>query len=254
MTPLRVQCLGQAGLRFDLDGLVVYCDPYLSDSVEKLDGPAHRRMVPAPMAPGDVTDAAWVLVSHEHLDHFDPDTLGPLAKASPKSRFVVPACVAAPLARLGVEPGRIVTAGRSWIGLGPRTRAMPVPACHPTVEPDGDGYRAHGYVLEHAGRRAYVAGDTSPHPDIVQAVRAAGGADVGFIPVNERNVYKERQGIVGNMSAREAFAFAQELGVKTLVPIHWDMFRTNCVEPEEVQVLHERTKPPFRLAFRPEAV
>lgn len=255
MSPVKVKCLGQAGLRLQCQETVVYCDPYLSDSVEALDGPIHRRMVPAPMAPADVKDADWVLVSHEHLDHFDPDTLVPIAKASPRAKFLVPGCVSEELAARGVDRVRITIARPRWHPAGTGVRIHPVPACHPTIERDERGdLRYLGYVIDVNGKRLYVAGDTSPHQGIVDAIEAIGGAHVGFIPINERNVYKERRGIVGNMSAREAFAFAEELQVKTLVPIHWDMFQTNCVFPEEVESLYARLRPPFQLKFRPESV
>ena len=255
MDSVRVKCLGQAGLRLQCQRTVIYCDPYLSDSVEALDGPIHRRMIPVPLAPGDVKDAEWVLVSHEHLDHFDPDTLVPIAKSSPNAKFMVPGCVAEDLAGHGIDRSRIAIAKSRWHSAGPGVRIHPVPACHPTIEHDASGdLRYLGYVIEVGAKRLYVAGDTSPHPDIVDAVEATGGAQVGFIPVNERNVYKERRGIVGNMSAREAFAFAEELQIETLVPIHWDMFQTNCVFPEEIESLYAKLKPPFQLKFRPESV
>ena len=38
-------------------------------------------------------------------------------------------------------------------------------------------------------------------------------------------------GLIGNMDAREAVRLSQEIGVRVLVPMHWDLFRGNTVRP-----------------------
>ena len=76
-----------------------------------------------------------------------------------------------------------------------------------------------------------------PHPDVVAAVNSEGYPDVAFLPCNERNIYRERAGIVGNMSVREMLAFAAELRAKRIVALHWDMFRPNSVLPEEINLV-----------------
>ena len=74
----------------------MYVDPYLSDYVERVEGPELRRLIPAPFAPDTVRDADWVLITHAHIDHCDPLTAVPIAKASPQSRFLGPEPVLAP--------------------------------------------------------------------------------------------------------------------------------------------------------------
>ena len=49
------------------------------------------------------------------------------------------------------------------------------------------------------------------------------------------------------MSVREAFNFAEELNVKTLVPLHWDMFRVNSVSVGEMELVYDSMAPRFRL-------
>jgi len=72
------------------------------------------------------------------------------------------------------------------------------------------------------------------------------------MPVNERNFYREKRGIVGNMSVREAFQMATDIGVKTLVPTHWDMFAPNSVYKEELNLLYELMRPPFEMRLDPQ--
>jgi L-ascorbate metabolism protein UlaG (beta-lactamase superfamily) len=253
--PVAIDCLGQSGFRFHFGDIELLVDPYLSDRVAELYGEDLRRQKPAPLAPAAITAAEWVLITHAHEDHCDPATLVPLAAASPRARFLAPGEVIELLRGLGIGAERLVVAEERWLELGAATAVHPVPAAHPTLERDGVGWpRCVGYVLRHDGQCFYHAGDTSPHPEIVEKVRALGAVDVAFLPVNERNYYRERRGIVGNMSVREAFGLAEELGARTLVPIHWDLFAPNSVLREEIELLYARLKPPFRLLLEPSEI
>ena len=40
------------------------------------------------------------------------------------------------------------------------------------------------------------------------------------------------------MSIREAFQLAEETKVKTLIPVHWDMFKVNSVSPDEIKSVY----------------
>jgi L-ascorbate metabolism protein UlaG (beta-lactamase superfamily) len=53
------------------------------------------------------------------------------------------------------------------------------------------------------------------------------------------------------MSVREAFQMAAELGATTLVPIHWDLFAPNSVFREELLLLYDLLRPPFRMMLNP---
>jgi L-ascorbate metabolism protein UlaG (beta-lactamase superfamily) len=252
---LPVTPLGQSGYRFGFGDCVVYVDPYLSDSVERLEGEDHRRLTPAPAAPGAVSDARVCCITHIHQDHADPDTLIPLAKASAHCRFVCPNEVAKALWAWGIDRDRVVIADREPMRLSDALAVTPVPAAHEDLDVDEEGrYRYLGYVFEWRGRRFYHAGDTSPHEHLLAVLRGLGPIDVAFLPVNERSFFRKRRGIIGNMSVREAFAMAAEIGVRTLVPMHWDMFAPNSVFREEIELVYGRLNPSFALSIHPMAV
>ncbi|MCP5044899.1 MAG: MBL fold metallo-hydrolase [bacterium] len=253
---IALSWLGQSGLRLETQAGVLYVDPYLSHSVENIYGPDYRRMRPIPMAAQDVRDADFVLITHEHLDHCDPETIPALAQASPDAAFLAPYEVGKSLEGFGVGPERIVQPCEDWIPLGPGTQVHPVPAAHPVVERDGHGsLRYLGYVIDCGGRRIYHAGDTSPHDHVIEAVKALAPIDTAVLPVNEFNFFRSRKGIVGNMSVREAFALAEEIDARNVVPIHWDMFEPNCAYREEIELVYRKqypgSEPPFALVFEP---
>jgi L-ascorbate 6-phosphate lactonase len=244
--------LGQAGFRLSLGGLCVYIDPYLSDIVERIEGERYRRLVPPWKSPNSVTDADWVMITHIHLDHCDPETLIPLSRASADCRFVGPGEVCRYLAGQGISEDRLVTAPDGWMELSPDVRARAVPAAHPGVETDAHGsWRYVGYVLEYGGRRIYHSGDTALVHQVVEAIEQIKPIDVAILPVNEHNFFRENLGIVGNMSVRDAFGFAELMGVKTLVPMHWDMFEPNIVFREEIELFIRLAMPPFEVKLNP---
>ena len=65
--------LGQAGLLFKTDGKTILVDPYLSDSVAKVQPQNYRRI---PINEAFLKIKVDILViTHSHLDHLDRETL-----------------------------------------------------------------------------------------------------------------------------------------------------------------------------------
>ena len=244
--------LGQSGCRLVFPGVVVYLDPYLSNSVQVLDAPDLERQIPIQLQPEKVTDADWVLITHEHIDHCDPHTLPKLAQASPQARFAGPAPVLRRLSEWGIDAGRLAPAVETWTDLAPGLRVHAVPAAHPEIVRDEKGNPACvGFVLDHGGQRIYLAGDTAVRQEIIEVLTSLGPIHTAFLPVNEQNFFRARRGIIGNMSVREAFQFASEIGVRQVVAVHWDMFAANAVDPDEIRLIHQRMNPGFALLIRP---
>ena len=130
-----------------------------------------------------------------------------------------------------------------------------VPAAHPWVEDDGEGgWRCIGYLIEFRGRRIYHSGDTSLDSEIISNLTNAGPIDVAFISVNERNYYRDRMGVIGNMSVRDAFMFAGDIGARLVVPMHWDMFECNSVYREEIELLYRKMNMEFCMEINPTSI
>lgn len=107
---VRLHWLGQAGFAFfTAAGRRVLLDPYLSDACERLHG-FKRLSLPAVAA--EDAEADWVILTHEHADHLDPDALPVIARNNPACRFAGPADCAPALAQAGVASNR-------WVLLGP---------------------------------------------------------------------------------------------------------------------------------------
>jgi L-ascorbate 6-phosphate lactonase len=226
--------LGQASVVLRAADTTVYIDPFFSRHPD--------RLVPPPFVPATAPPADYVLCTHEHIDHFDPQTLAGLAQASPRALFVVPLPIVEQASALGIRSERLLgTQPGEVVHLGALT-LFSVPACHGLkappatydfgfVERDGKNlYRYLGYILEMAGVRIYHAGDTVVYDGLVERLREL-EIDIAFLPINGRSYFREQRDILGNMDEREAADLAAAVGVKLLVPIHYEMFAANQGRP-----------------------
>jgi rhamnosyltransferase len=244
--------LGQSGVKVKSPSCTLYIDPYLSHSVESLDSPDLVRRVPIPFSPNEVTDADFVLVTHEHIDHCDPHTLPLIAKASPQAKFLGPSAVLSILSGWGLSSDRLIEASEGGVALLRDFKAYAVPAAHPEIQRDESSRLcAVGYVIQCGDQRVYVSGDTFARQEIIDRVKSLGPIDLAFLPVNEHNFFLGRREILGNMSSREAFQFAREIQAKRVVPTHWDMFEVNSVDPEEIRLAYRQFVDSFELLLNP---
>ena len=70
---MKITWLGQAGLLFETNGKTIIVDPYLSDSVKTIEPHNYRRVAVDESFLQIKPD--MILLTHNHLDHTDPETL-----------------------------------------------------------------------------------------------------------------------------------------------------------------------------------
>ncbi len=241
----RLQFLGQVGCLLESGSQRLIIDPYLSNSVAEQFGVGLKRQVPPPFTRASCPHIDFLLLTHAHLDHTDPATLAPLLESQPHIQIFAPFESRELLRSIGCDLAEAPPA--SWTQLAANLSICAVPAAHTEIHRNSEGeLRDVGYLLKLGETTLYHAGDTIPHPEIFAALKGE-VIDIALLPVNERNHYRDAQGIIGNMTLREAFQMAADFGVKTLIPTHWDMFTPNSVFPEEIELLHKLLAPPFKL-------
>ena len=101
--------LGQVGVAIKGPTGIVYVDPYFTDSDGE--GGSLPRTYPPPLAPDEVTNASALLLTHDHIDHTDPETVLPISEATPEARFVGPFTSRETLDGAGLDADRIVVTG-----------------------------------------------------------------------------------------------------------------------------------------------
>ncbi|HEY2942920.1 MAG TPA: MBL fold metallo-hydrolase [Vicinamibacteria bacterium] len=244
----RLWWLGQSGFLVQWRGRHLLLDPYLSDSLTKkyaaTDKP-HVRMTERVVDPARLGFVDVVTSSHNHTDHLDAETLGPLLEANPDLVLVVPEANRAFVAdRLGID-----SAGPVGLDDGSEIEAAGfriagVAAAHEEIERDERGRCRHlGYVVRFGPFAVYHAGDCVPYEGQSGRLRPF-AVDVALLPINGRD--PERR-VPGNLSGPEAARLARDIGARVAVPCHFEMFEFNTASPDAFVAEASRIGQPVRV-------
>src|ERR1043165_5059106 len=229
--------LGQSGFLIAQNGRAILLDPYLSDTLTnkyaKTDKP-HIRITERVVAPGTLPAANidFITSSHNHTDHFDPETLLQLLLINPLTSLVIPvANLEISIERLGnrfssrlrhLDDGSTLTIGDIEI--------HGIAAAHNTVERDENGHcRFLGYVIRWGSLTLYHSGDTLMHDQLVPSLRRF-EIDLALLPINGD---KPERRVAGNLDGPQAAKLAHDSGARCVIPCHYDMFEFNTASPNE---------------------
>lgn len=206
--------LGQAGFLARAGEVTLVIDPYLTDSVGR-SSPAFSRQMPPPLEPEELRADIFV-VTHDHTDHLDPETLARYPHRD-TTIFVAPRFAARKLVKLGAPEKNLVV-----IDVGETAAIRGVKLTGIFALPTGaDALDTTGYRVEFAnGRSFYHASDTA-HCELL--LRTAPQAEVLLVPIN---------GKWGNLDVEEAMALTEAVGPRYVIPCHWDVMALNAENPE----------------------
>lgn len=227
--------LGQSGFLLQWRGHHLLFDPYLSDSLTKkyahTDKP-HIRMTELVISPYQLDFIDVVTSSHNHTDHLDAETLGPLLDVNPGLTIVVGAANRQFAAqRLGISTERLTELDDGQSVTIADFTIHAVPAAHDHLERDESGRcRFLGYVVEFDGQTIYHSGDTVLYEGMVERLRRW-PIDVALLPINGR--LPERR-VAGNLWGREAAQLAHAIAARTVIPCHYETFEFNTATPTEL--------------------
>jgi L-ascorbate metabolism protein UlaG (beta-lactamase superfamily) len=233
---LHVWWLGQSGFLLKCAGEILLLDPYLSDSLTrkyaKTDKP-HVRLTEICIAPQKLDMVGVVTSSHQHTDHFDEETLRPLAVANGHLKLVLPEAVMPQGRRrlpdsniefIGLNDGQTLEVD-GWEFTG-------VAAAHNEIERDEQGRCHHlGFIVRRNGIALYHSGDTLWHDGLIEPLRAA-RCDLMLLPINGN---KPGRRVAGNLNGTEAAALAKGCGAGLVVPCHYEMFKFNTEPSDEFE-------------------
>ena len=179
----------------------VYCDPF------KMEEERH--------------DADFILITHDHFDHFSPEDIRKVAKEG--SVLIVPEAMEKKAREVADLVSRIETVAPGKVyeiadGLTIETVPAYNPAKH--FHPKAAGWV--GYILCVDGQRIYIAGDT----DITEANRKV-RCDIALVPI----------GGTYTMDAREAAQLVNEIRPRVVIPDHYGSVAGKKNDAKEFQAL-----------------
>lgn len=218
----RIYWLSHATTLIQLPGVNVLTDPVFSERVSPVSFAGPARLIDKPASIDELPAVDIVIISHNHYDHTDLDSLNEL-KDKRDPLFIVPLKMKTQLLNLGitrvieldwwqqVDTGQLVITGtpaKHFSGRGPGDR---------------DETLWSGFYLQHKeGRTFFFAGDTGYSPHFKEIREKMGAPDVAVIPIG---AYLPRWFMKRvHVNPEEAVQAFIDLEAAEMLAIHWGTF------------------------------
>lgn len=222
--PLAVSWLGHSTALIEIDGYRLLTDPVWGDRCSPSDSIGPGRLHPPPVELEALPALDAIVISHDHYDHLDVDTVTALARTQ-RAPFVVPLGVGAHLRSWGVAEQRIVEL--DWeeeTSIDHLTLA-----CVPARHFSGRFLTRNltlwaSWAIVGPEHRVYFAGDTGYTTSFRQIGSDYGPFDVTLMPIGAYNAAWPDV----HMNPEEAVRAHLDVNSSMtglLLPIHWCTFR-----------------------------
>jgi N-acyl-phosphatidylethanolamine-hydrolysing phospholipase D len=216
-----VTWVGHATVLLQLDGVNVLTDPNWGERASPFTWAGPRRLNRPGLAFEDLPRIDAVVISHDHYDHLDLNTVKRLAETH-DPLFLVPLGMKAWFADNGM--GRVEEFDW-WQDLEYRgLRFVCLPAQHFAQRTFWDGNRRlwASWAVQSRERRFYFSGDTGYFPGIIEAGKRLGPFDLAAIAIGAY-VPPEIMKTV-HLTPEEAVQAFFDLNARVLLGIHWGTF------------------------------
>jgi len=195
-----VTYLGHSGFRVELEGKILYFDPWLDQRPRTVE-----RLVPPATSAEKIKKADAIFISSPSFDHFDLHDVSMIA-AGTYAHVVAPQEV---LSRLELDDKFKMSAvdGDDFEFFDIRIRVLPVRNNVPG---------SVGYLVSCGGKSVYFSGDTYDFYALANVE-----ADLALIPI----------GGTQTMDVLSAVSAAKKMRVKYVIPCHYDTFSRIKADP-----------------------
>ena len=178
----------------------------------------------------DRHDADYILITHDHYDHFSPEDIRKVAKAD--SILVVPEKMSGKAQEVADAVGRIESVKPAVYHEINGLEFETVPAYNMLKPFHPKGAEWVGYILRIDGKRIYIAGDT----DVTKEAKTV-RCDVALVPI----------GGTYTMDAKKAAELVNTIRPDIAVPVHYGSI---VGKPSDGDVFAENVKSPVKVVFK----
>lgn len=201
---MKITWLGQAGLMFETNGKTILIDPYLSDSVAQIE-PQNTRRVPVDDKFLKVKPD-YIILTHNHLDHTDPETLKHYLNADSK------VCVLASFNAWQNVRKSFGGLQNNYVLFNRGTRWTEGELQFEAVYAEHSDDAAIGVIIRAEGKVYYITGDTLYNKKVFEDL--PNEIDYVFLPVNGKG---------NNMNMADGKEFCEKIRA-TAIPLHCGLF------------------------------
>ena len=195
---VRFTCIKHASIQINYNGQEIEVDPVGKGMKPETDYSQFPK-------------ADIILITHEHHDHFDPDAIAQLTKASTKIYLN-------PAVQKMLGSGKALKNGdKVKVANDITIEAVPAYNTTPGREQFHPKGRDNGYILTLDGMRIYIAGDTEDIPEMANIKDIS----IAFLPCNQPYT----------MTIEQAANAAKIIKPKVLFPYHYNATPVNKLFP-----------------------
>ena len=218
--------------------LNIITDPIFSDRASPLSFLGPKRLIKPAISYKNLPKIDVVVISHNHYDHLDLDSIKKLNSINPDTIFLVPLKLKNWFLNKGIKN---VFEFEWWQSKTIKNTTFTfVPVQHWSRRGLFDKNKSlwGGWWVENSNIKLVHLGDTGYSKDFVEINKRLGNPDIAFIPIgaySPRSIMKK-----SHMNPEEALDAAFDLGAKKSIGMHWGTFILTT-EPirEPVNILND---------------
>ncbi len=239
---------GHSTVFLEIDGVRLLTDPIFSARCSPVQWAGPKRFFDTPISVDQLPFIDYVLISHDHYDHLDEQTIRALAAKT--KFFLVPLGVGAHLEIWGVAPDQIVEL--DWwqeYKINSEDVLAFTPSRHFSGRRLTDRNKTlwGSWVIHLGGKRFYFSGDTGYFPGFAEIGERYGPFDAVFLEVG---AFHPSWATV-HLGTQNAVKAMELLKSNALFPVHWGTFNLalhGWTEPiEELLALQKQHR--FKLYY-----
>lgn len=198
-----IEWLGQATVRIDFNGNVIYIDPYHLNSSDQAD---------------------LILITHDHQDHLSFEDIRKIADKN--THFVAASSYVKQLQQSGYKHIQSVVPGTKVTDLGLGISAVPAYNLIKTMHPRDRNYV--GYLIDFDGIVLYHTGDTERIPEMQEI-----SCVIIMLPLGQTYTMN---------SVEDAVGVVMDTKASIAIPIHWGLYEGTAQDEEKFRKLLETKK------------
>lgn len=219
---LQVSWLGHSTFLIQYQGINILTDPVFSDRASPVSFAGPKRYTEVALNIDTLPDIDYVVISHNHYDHLDTESIKALNK---NSQFLVPEAMQALFEDLGVASEKISELPWWQQAKFQSVTFTATPSQHWSARSLFDRNTVHwaSWAITIGDRKVWFAGDTGYNPhDFKDIGKRFGGFDLALIPIG---AYAPRSFMkLYHVNVDEAVEIHQDIQSDFSVGMHWGTF------------------------------